>query len=219
MGIMNPETTSLSESQWRAIDARVRRVDEDRWLSSRYAPKTARSSLIALYALTYELARIRLVVTEQTLGAIRFQWWRDAIEEIEAGSPPRQHDVALAINEVIAGGVVKSASLQKLIDGYQAAFEAADRDQEPEAWLASIAANILAPAHGWGQYLRDVAPAFAATRRSDSKAFGPHVKTAPAAIRPAIAHFRLRKHYIAEKPPGLMLKRFSVMRGIMSGRV
>ena len=212
-------TTPLSETQWKAIDGRVRRVDEDRWLSSRYADAEQRRTLITLYAFTYELARIRLAVTEPPLGAIRFQWWRDALTEIADGQPPRQHEVVAAIAEQVAAGALSTEALLRLLDGYEAAFTSGNREDEPEARLAATAAYVLAPAHGWGTYLQEVAPAFAAARRSDSKAFGPHVKTAPKAIRPAIAHFRLRQHYIKPKPLGGLKKRFSVMRAMMTGKV
>ena len=85
MGSMPNTTNPLSKTQWAAIDKRVRKVDEDRWISSRYAPSAQRRALTALYALAYELARVRLAVSEETLGLIRFQWWREALTELEEG--------------------------------------------------------------------------------------------------------------------------------------
>lgn len=219
MGSMTVETTPLSERQWKAIDQRVRRVDEDRWLSSRYAQPAERRTLVTLYAFAYEAARVRTVVSEPPLGAIRFQWWRDALEEVAEGQAPRQHDVAQAIAEEVAAGNLKAGALAKLLDGYEAAFNSGRREDEPEARLAATAAHILAPAHGWGTDLQQVAPAFAAARRSASKAFGPHVKTAPSAIRPAVAHFRLRKHYVTNRDPGRLKKRLTVAKGFFTGKV
>ncbi len=216
---MSNETSPLSKTQWKAIDARVKRVDEDRWISSRFAPEIYRNALTALYALAYELARVRLAVTEDTLGAIRFQWWRDALSEIEAQQPPRAHDVCLALNEEVACQRLKIGALQKLVDGYQAAFEAEDRAREPEAWLAAVAASVLCGAHGWGTEIQDVAPAYAATRRSDTKAFGPHVAPAPKLIRPAIAHFRLRKFYCDGRNPNGITKRLCIMKAMNTGQV
>ena len=127
---MSNQTSPLSKSQWAAIDKRILRADEDRWISSRYAKDDQRQALTALYALAYELARVRLVVSEEGLGLIRFQWWRDAISEIEMGKV-REHDVARALKEEIEAGRLKARALQDLIDGYQAAFEAQDRALEP----------------------------------------------------------------------------------------
>lgn len=215
---MSNMTSPLSRAQWAAIDKRVRRVDEDRWISSRYAPDESRNALIALYALAYELARVRLVVTEEGLGLIRFQWWRDAIAEIE-NDEAREHDVVRAILEEVRAGRLKPVALQKLVDGYQAAFEANDRAREPEAWLALTAANMLTPMHGWTSEIQEVAPFFAAARRSDSKAYGPILPVAPKPIRPAIAHFRLRKHYIEGRSPNPVKKRLSVLQAIRTGKV
>jgi phytoene synthase len=69
----------------------VRRVDEDRWLASRFAPPAARAKLIAIYALDYELSRIRSLVREPAAGALRLAWWRDAIADAHAGRsvPPQ----------------------------------------------------------------------------------------------------------------------------------
>ena len=74
MGCMSNQTSPLSKSQWAAIDKRILRADEDRWISSRYANDDQRQALTALYALAYELARVRLVVSDEGLGLNRFQW-------------------------------------------------------------------------------------------------------------------------------------------------
>lgn len=216
---MSNETRPLTQTPWEEIDKRVRRVDEDRWISSRFAAAGERRALIALYALAYELVRVREAVSEETLGLIRFQWWRDAIAEIEAGQPPRGHDVCLALAEEVAAGRLKTGALQKLVDGYQTAFLDADREKEPEGWLALTAANVLIPAHNWAGELQDVAAAYAAARRHASKAFGPIVTPAPKQIRAAIAHFRLRKLYIEGRNPNPLSKRFSIMKAMNTGEV
>lgn len=79
------------------LDQLIRRVDEDRWLASRFAPADARADLIALYAMNYELARTAEVVTQPTLGDIRLAWWREAIGEIYAGRTPRAHPIVDAL--------------------------------------------------------------------------------------------------------------------------
>ncbi|PKP80734.1 MAG: hypothetical protein CVT79_14045 [Alphaproteobacteria bacterium HGW-Alphaproteobacteria-18] len=219
MGSMSNETRPLTETPWAEIDKRVRRVDEDRWISSRFAAPTERRALVALYALAYELVRVREAVSEETLGLIRFQWWREAIEEIEAGKPPRGHDVCLALAEEIAAGRLKPGALQKLVDGYQLAFLDADRAKEPEGWLGLTAANVLIPVHNWAGDIQAVAPAYAAARRHASKAFGPIVSPAPKQLRPAIAHFRLRKLYCEGKNPNPFTKRFCIMKAMNTGEV
>lgn len=219
MGTMSNETRPLTQAPWEEIDKRVRRVDEDRWISSRFAARAERKALIALYALAYELVRVREAVSEETLGLIRFQWWREAIQEIADGQAPRGHDVCLALAEQIGAGKLKPGALQKLVDGYQLAFVEADRAREPEGWLGLMAVNVLLPIHNWAGELQEVAPAYAAARRHASRAFGPIVSPAPKLLRPAIAHFRLRKLYCEGKSPNPFTKRFSILKAINTGEV
>lgn len=74
------------------LDDLVRRVDPDRWLATRFiGDRAARADVIALYAMNYELARVAGGVTNALMGEIRITWWREAMEEIAAGKPPRKH--------------------------------------------------------------------------------------------------------------------------------
>lgn len=75
------------------ISATVRRVDEDRWLASRFAPPKVRERLIAIYALNYEIARSAETVSTPALGDIRHAWWREALDEVHGGKPARAHPV------------------------------------------------------------------------------------------------------------------------------
>lgn len=74
------------------LDDLVRRVDPDRWLTTRFiADPAARADIIALYGLNYELARVAGGVSNALMGEIRITWWREAMEEIAAGKAPRKH--------------------------------------------------------------------------------------------------------------------------------
>ena len=66
----------------------VRRHDRERYLTALFAPSDRREDLLALYAFNLEVARTRESVREAMLGQIRLQWWRDALDEIQAGSRP-----------------------------------------------------------------------------------------------------------------------------------
>jgi phytoene synthase len=218
MGSMtSPSSESLSEI-FNRLDDRVRHVDEERWLSSRYAPANKRRSLIALYAFCYELARVRLVVTDPVMGAIRFQWWREALEELSDGKA-REHDTVLALADRLNAKALQVESLEQLVDGYEAAYEEKDRSREPEAFLTAIAAKILADAHSWGENIRQLAPHWSALRRGEAIGIGPDVSCAPSAIRPAIAHFRLRRSWGVDKKLPPFSKRMSVLLAIVSGHI
>ncbi|MEL6781123.1 MAG: squalene/phytoene synthase family protein [Pseudomonadota bacterium] len=211
--------TPPTPSQWRALDELVKRVDEDRWLSSRYAASAARRSMIALYAYNYELAKVRTTVSEPMLGAIRFQWWRDVLEEIEAGDMTRRHDVAMALNALISGGAFSALIAERMLDAHEAALESKDRALEPEALLMASAASLLTKTHSFGRQINDLAPAYAATRRGETKSFGPALAKVPGSIRPALAHAALRYNYAAGVQMRPMTKRAIILKAVLTGSV
>lgn len=127
------------------LDALVRRVDEDRWLASRFAPEDARRRLVVLYALNYEIAHAVESVRTPALGDIRLAWWREALGEIHEGGPARSHPVlqryALALQQT-------PFPLHRV----EALIAARARDLEPapfasaaqrEAYLDATAGNVM----------------------------------------------------------------------------
>jgi len=73
--------TELKDASFLAQEAK--RFDYDRWLVSLFAPMPARSRIHALLAFNGEISRVRETVSEVLLGDIRFQWWRDALSNME----------------------------------------------------------------------------------------------------------------------------------------
>ncbi len=218
MGSMtSPASDSLTVILPR-LDARVRRVDEERWLSSRYAAAIERDALVVLYAFYYELARVRLTVSDQTLGQIRFQWWRDALAELQGGQI-RQHDVVMALAAEIAAGRLSADQLLNLVSQCEAAFLAGDRDAEPEALLAEAARTICAPGTAPMEALSPIVQAWAKLRR------GEHVPETfarirlPSAVRPALAHLRLRQAWARGKTPGPVGTRLVILRAVITGAI
>ena len=76
-----------------ACAAIVQRADPDRFLACMAAPVAVRARLFPLFAFNVEVARAPWVTREPLIAQMRLQWWQDAIEEIAAGKPPRQHEV------------------------------------------------------------------------------------------------------------------------------
>ncbi len=94
----------------------VAKGDEDLRLSLPYAVAADRRRLAAIFALQVELRRIPDLVSEPPLGEIRFQWWREALEEIIGGGKRRAHPIVEAL---AATGAVDPKSLplfERLID-------------------------------------------------------------------------------------------------------
>ncbi len=105
------------------LDALVRRVDEDRWLATRFAPEAVRARLIALYAVNYEIARIPETVREAPLGDIKLEWWRAALSEIAGGAAPRAHPALMALHRAGSAGVARD--MNGVVEARAADVEAA----------------------------------------------------------------------------------------------
>uniref|UniRef100_A0A671VIG4 NADH dehydrogenase (ubiquinone) complex I, assembly factor 6 n=1 Tax=Sparus aurata TaxID=8175 RepID=A0A671VIG4_SPAAU len=68
----------------------VRSRDYDGFLSSLLLPKEARRSSLAVRAFNVELAQVKDSVSQKTIGLMRMQFWKVAIEEIYRDDPPNQ---------------------------------------------------------------------------------------------------------------------------------
>lgn len=137
------------------LDATVRRVDPDRWLSSRFiGASDARADVIGLYAFDHELARAPRVASNPLLGEMRLTWWREAVEEIFGGRPVRHHPAAHALAAAVERRGLKRADLETLIDArYRELDPAPMSEAEVLDWArdtgglaAQLAAQILDPA-------------------------------------------------------------------------
>lgn len=91
----------------------LREVDRPRYYATLFAPEPLRSELFALYGFAAEIARIRDQVSDATLGRIRLQWWRDALD----GEPGAAEAPALrALLSVLLRHSLPTAPLKALID-------------------------------------------------------------------------------------------------------
>jgi phytoene/squalene synthetase len=86
-----------------ACAALVERADPDRFLAALAAPPEARPVLLPLYAFNVEVSRAPWVTQEPMIAEMRLQWWRDALEEIAAGKPPRAHEVVTELAPILDG--------------------------------------------------------------------------------------------------------------------
>jgi phytoene synthase len=116
-----------------SLAAGLRLHDRDRYQTALFAPAARRDALFALYAFNYEVARIRESVREPMLGLIRLQWWRDALDEIYAGKPPRRHEVATPLAHAIAVHGLTKAHFGALLDA-----RALDMEEMPPESLAAL---------------------------------------------------------------------------------
>jgi len=136
------------------LDATIRRIDPDRWLSSRFIGDLGvRADVVALYAFDNELARAPKVASNALLGEMRLTWWREALEEIYDGRPVRHHPAAQALARAVERRGLARADLETLID---ARYRELDPEPMSEAdvldWArdtggmtAQLAAQVLDP--------------------------------------------------------------------------
>uniref|UniRef100_A0A4W6D4D4 NADH dehydrogenase (ubiquinone) complex I, assembly factor 6 n=1 Tax=Lates calcarifer TaxID=8187 RepID=A0A4W6D4D4_LATCA len=64
--------------------------DYDGFVSSLLLPEEARRSSLALRAFNVELAQVKDSVSQKTIGLMRMQFWKTAVEEIYRDDPPNQ---------------------------------------------------------------------------------------------------------------------------------
>ncbi|MGB0906680.1 MAG: phytoene/squalene synthase family protein [Maricaulaceae bacterium] len=126
--------------------------DPDRYRASLFAPKDMRARLHVLYGFHAELAKIPEIVSEPMIGAIRYQWWREAIAEIYEGKPVRKHEIATPLAAVLLEADVPRFWVDRLIDGrerdidpepFRSADETKDYAARTSGVLMQIAARLL----------------------------------------------------------------------------
>jgi phytoene synthase len=134
------------------LDEQIRRVDPDRWLSSRFIEDvTRRADVIALYAYDHELARAPRVASNPLLGEIRLTWWREMLDEAYEGRPVRQHPAAQALAAAIGRHDLPRAPLEAMIDARyreldatpMSEVDALDWGRDTGGRAAEIAVRIL----------------------------------------------------------------------------
>ncbi|XP_061111786.1 NADH dehydrogenase (ubiquinone) complex I, assembly factor 6 isoform X1 [Conger conger] len=68
----------------------VRSRDYDGFVSSLLLPDVSRRSSLALRAFNVELAQVKDSISQKTIGLMRMQFWKTAVDEIYRNAPPSQ---------------------------------------------------------------------------------------------------------------------------------
>lgn len=204
------------------LDAQVRAVDPDRWLSSRFvADGDLRADLIALYAFEAELMAVPSKVTQPLLAEMRFTWWADQMDGVFAGEPRKGHPVLETLADVVGRHGLPREPFDALIEAHIGRVR--DEPHDLDAFYVGpmqAAAHVLAgPGHEAA-----VAPAgrmrgLAQTGRADeARALrgqaNAALKSLPPAAFPAVAHAALIDHGAPEP-----MKRLRLVWAVLKGRV
>jgi phytoene synthase len=223
------------------LDDLIRRVDPDRWLTSRFiADAAARADVVALYAFDHELARARRAASSALLAEIRLTWWREVLDQVFDAAPVRRHPVAEALAAAVARHALPRAPLEAMIDGQVAALEsptlaaaaAVAWADAVEGSAARLAAAMLDPAadaeavalagRAWGLALllragtagRDVVGGPLRTALAELRRRKFSVAALPAALPARLAWFDL-----AGRDVGPVRKRLSLILATATGRL
>jgi phytoene/squalene synthetase len=121
----------------------VHRADRDRFLAIMACPPAARRILFALYAFNVEIARIPWITDEPMIAEMRLQFWRDVLDDIAKGAPPRAHDVAVELAHILRPE--HAADLDQLVamrrwDIYKDPF---DDQAHFDAYIAATSGNLI----------------------------------------------------------------------------
>src|SRR5215831_19686705 len=95
----------------------VRGQDYDRYIAALFAPAEHRDALLALYAFSVEIARVRDAAREALPGEIRLQWWRDALAG-QARGEADANPIAAALLDTVAHCALPVEPLLGLIDAH-----------------------------------------------------------------------------------------------------
>jgi phytoene/squalene synthetase len=105
-----------TEEALAACEETVRRFDADRYFAGLFAPAKHRPHLFVLFAFNYEVARLGERSHEPMLGAIRLQWWREAVGQARDGRP-REHPVTIGLADLFQHASPSPALFEALFDG------------------------------------------------------------------------------------------------------
>ncbi|HYD46159.1 MAG TPA: squalene/phytoene synthase family protein [Phenylobacterium sp.] len=218
------------------LDDLIRRVDPDRWLSSRFiGDASARADVIALYAFDYETGRAPRTASNPLAGEIRLVWWREVLEEIAAGGRVRSHPAAEALAAAVRGADLPLAPLERMIDArYReldptplTAGEAAELARDTAGAVAGLAALRL-DSSADPKAAEPAGAAWALSRRDDvdPEEAKRHLREAagglghlPVTAFPAVAHAVLARAYLRGRSPSDLGKRLRLVVAVARGRI
>lgn len=155
----------------------VRRCDTDQYLAGLFAPTAQRKFLYALYAFAFEVGQVKSRVSAPMTGAIRLQWWHDAVMGLRA-----EEAAANPIMVALFDAAQETATPLELI---AAVIEAREAELAGEPGTEAVAATLIAAARFLGAQEDQVRGAASAAAEAMMCAAGD-----PQKAREAYAAFR-----------------------------
>lgn len=125
------------------LPALVRARDYRRFLAIQFAPRSQRAPLYALTAFANEMADIPRHVREPLAGFMRYAWWREALEAMQAGGPPRPHPLLQELAPWLAAHPHAYPALFELIRCGQLTLEEGASPMAYDAALDALWMEVL----------------------------------------------------------------------------
>ena len=95
---------------------------KDRDLVRLYWPARLRPAFDALFAIDEALGDVVAKATEPALAAIKLAWWRERLQELDAGKPPAEPRLQAAADELLPREV-SGAAIAQLEEGWARLLE------------------------------------------------------------------------------------------------
>ncbi|KAK6851531.1 putative ribosomal protein MRP17- mitochondrial [Apiospora arundinis] len=94
-------TNAEIESARKYCVDQLRKSDYDSYLIRNFIPKFRQDAYDALRAFNLELVRLPELVSNPTIGQMRMQFWRDAVNNTFAGKPPKGQPIMILLHKVL----------------------------------------------------------------------------------------------------------------------
>jgi len=195
----------------------------DRDLVRLYWPVELRGAFDALFGIDDAMGDVVAKATEPALAAIKLAWWRERLQELDAGKVPAEPRLQAVAEELLTRNIA-GASLAELEDGWAALLEA---DPEPErvaahgARLFGMASSML----GVADPMIEIAGRFYALVRLGHRPLAAPELAGhkfPAALRPlsALAALAARDaERLTPEPEGTPGRAWLLLRHRLTGRI
>ncbi len=115
MPVESPPGATQAGARLQAVRDVAREGEPDRYGAALLAPADIAADLVTLAAFAAELGRVASQVREPMLGAIRLQWWRDAIAAASRGASTG-HPVADALADLIRRRGLPTPPLDAMVE-------------------------------------------------------------------------------------------------------
>jgi Squalene/phytoene synthase len=115
--------------------------DRNRYLCALFAPVEVREAWFTMFAFQHEITSIAHKVGEEMVGFIRYAWWRETLDAVFKGVPPRGHPVAEALGTTVKRLSLPRAPFDAIIEAHERAM--AEKRELDEAFLEATATPLM----------------------------------------------------------------------------